>query len=158
MKIYRVLIIVICAALPPAARADEAEPICFENLPGEEGIPLGSPNQVRLEKAKLSDKGHIGYIATEYIEAANLQASVYVKIDDKYCLAGILGPMTDFHLDKFKKSNGRYDLVVGSKSGSTKFSRGFSFQKQKYILSWCTAVDSGSQVRPCTKSEMAGGF
>lgn len=158
MKIRQAFAKILCWGLPLIACADEAKVICFDSPPGEEGIPLDSHEQIRLEKISLSDKGHIGYIATEYIEAANLQASIYIKTDGKYCFAGQLGPLINFHIDKSKKSNEHYDLVIDSKSGQTKFSRGFSFQSQKYVLSWCNAVDSGTKVRACTTNEMAVDF
>jgi len=157
MTIKLILLVTFLATLSLTAFSKESEQICFSTPPGDEGIPPNSADQVRLVKIQVSDQGDVGYVATEYIGAANLQASIYLMQKGKYCLAGALGPLTDFHLDKSKKSNNHYELVVDSKSGQTKFTRGFKFQKYQYILSWCKAAEFGPKTRSCTKNEMPVG-
>jgi hypothetical protein len=126
---------------------------CQDSLPGEEGIPLNTPDAVRVERLKLTASGAIGYLATEYIGAPNLQSSLYLEVRGKYCLAGDLGAFTGFVLEDGKSENGYRDILVLSESGEYQFSRRFEFRDGYYKLQQCNVTDSTTKGRPCSKDE-----
>ncbi|MFS2050120.1 hypothetical protein ACEN9J_21745 [Variovorax sp. Varisp41] len=128
---------------------------CFPSLPGREDIPFDAPGEVKITRFRISAQRESAYLATEYIGAKNLQATLYLKRPDGYCLSGDLGALTDFHVDRSTASHGRYGIVVLSSSGDYRFSRRFSYKKssQKYELDACRVGTEGGRWRACTASE-----
>jgi len=127
---------------------------CFDALPGDEHIRFDSLDAVKITKLRISPKNDHAYIATEYFGAPNLQATVYLLNQGKYCSAGDLGPAVDFRPIRSSKGNDLYDIQVESISGDTKFYRVFAFNRktQTYGLHSCKLVVNSVR-RPCTPNE-----
>ncbi|QRF57518.1 hypothetical protein [Variovorax paradoxus] len=134
-----------------AGAADE----CFPSLPGREDIPFDAPGEVKITRLRISAQQELAYLATEYIGAKNLQATLYLKRPGGYCFSGDLGALTNFRVDRSTASHGRYGIVVLSGSGDSRFSRRFSYRKpsQKYELDACRVGTEGGRWRACTASE-----
>lgn len=126
---------------------------CFKELPGEMNIPIDTPGRVRMSELIINPQGAKAFIATEYLGSGNLQASVYLLQQDRYCLAGDLGASTDVKGSVKAKSDGYYGLVVESKSGPDKFYRTFEYKAGRYQLRTCIVKTAGSNVRRCRVSE-----
>ena len=127
---------------------------CFDELPGEENIPDNTPEKIKLTKLTLGKNGQYGYIATEYLGSANLQASIYLVKNKQYCLAGDLGSFTGFRVDKSMNTNGHYGVIVFSKSGLSQFFRTYKYSSGDYVLTKCEVTLSGARKRTCKKNEL----
>jgi hypothetical protein len=136
------IIVVLCSFLIACANAAN-QPVlsqCSVLAPGEIGIASNTPDAIRLIPVTLSTSAVSGYIATEYIGAPNLQASIYVLQNGKYSFSGDLGSFTGYSVDPYSHgSHGYFDLIVKSRSGGTEFIRRFRFEKDLYRQISCTA-------------------
>jgi hypothetical protein len=108
---------------------------------------------VKLTEPVVTRASDKAYVATEYLGAANLQATVYLKRQNKYCFAGELGAATSFRSQRKNKQQKYYELIVESKSGSDRFFRRFNYVNGSYVQSSCEVRPYRSPVRPCTDSE-----
>lgn len=136
------IIVVLCSLLIARENAANQPALsqCSALAPGEIGIAPNTPDAIRLIPVTLSTSAVSGYIATEYIGAPNLQASIYVFQNEKYCFSGDLGPFTGYSVDPNSQgSNGYFDLILKSRSGGTAFIRRFKFEKHLYRQISCTA-------------------
>lgn len=135
-----------------------AESNCFDDLPGKNGIRIDVPDEIQISKLTISNNGKYAYIATEYLGSSNVQASVYLKKNGKYCLSGILGPSLSFKSVSRGSAESIYDIEVESKSGSDKFVRRFHYSKKsgEYIISLCRVKAPKASWRRCSKSEFNG--
>lgn len=122
---------------------------CFDELPGEVDIPYDTEGKVRLQELTISPKGEKAFVATEYLGSANLQASVYLVKNDKYCLSGELGAATDVQANPKRRVNGRYEIMTLSKSGSDHFYRYFRFIGGQYVLVNCSIKTARGITRRC---------
>ena len=126
---------------------------CFKEAPGDEGIAFNTLNAVKLTKIYLSSKNNYGFIATEYIGAPNMQASVYLIKNKEYCFAGDLGAVVDFKKKVNLINNGLYGIEVISKSGVDEFSRQFKYISGSYQIYSCRIKNDASKWRNCKASE-----
>lgn len=125
MNVNLLAIVLVCMALPAIAGDSRT---CFDQLPGDEHARVDDPENTKITKLAVGSSPHIyAYVATQYLGASNLQAEVYLYQDAGYCLAGILGAATDFHLGKARRAPFLRDIVVESKSGPSRFRRTFSY-------------------------------
>lgn len=128
---------------------------CLEQLPGEESITYDTIDTVKITKLKISQTGMIGYVATEYLGATNLQAAIYLKKNGKYCFSGDFGPATDFKINKSIASNGIYGISITSNSGEYKFQRHFIYNMrlETYKFHSCQTRRETEKWKDCTLSE-----
>jgi hypothetical protein len=135
------------------ASAPVPEVECFDNPPGEVGIPFDTPEQIKVSEVTINREGVKAFIATEYLGSPNLQATVYLLRGSQYCLAGDLGAAVAFKSSPQARSEGYYGLVVESKSGSDKFYRTFKYHSGIYSLAACKVSPANSRTRACKDSE-----
>ena len=126
---------------------------CFDEMPGELGIPYDTPNKIRMTPLTINERGAKAFVATEYLGSGNLQASVYLLQGQKYCLAGDLGAATDVRSSARIKKQGYFGLIVESKSGPDKFYRSFTYKAGEYVMESCRVKAAGSRTRACQDSE-----
>lgn len=131
-----------------AAMRNTGDP-CFDKLPGELDIPHDTEGKVRLQALTISPKGEKAFVATEYLGSANLQASVYLVKNHKYCLSGELGAATDVQANPKRQVNGLYEIVTQSKAGSDHFYRYFRFIGGQYVLVNCTIKTDRGITKKC---------
>jgi hypothetical protein len=119
---------------------------CSRLPPGEIDITPNTPDAIRLIPVTLSAKAVSGYIATEYIGAPNLQASIYIYENERYCFSGDLGPFTGYVIDPTQQgSSGYFDLIIRSRSGVTEFIRRFRFAEGLYGQISCKTLTDGNE-------------
>ena len=152
MKKLLLLLIYTFASIAPAS-APEPYDDCFDELPGEVNIPYDTPDRVKITELKISNKGDTAFVATEYLGSANLQASVYMLRNERYCLAGDLGAAIDFKASVQGRGDRYFALIVESKSGQDKFLRTFKYKHGNYRLASCVVRSVGARERACTESE-----
>jgi hypothetical protein len=126
---------------------------CVDEPPGDVHARWDAADAVKLTELVVTRAGDKAYVATEYLGAANLQATVYLKRQNKYCFAGELGAATSFRSQRKNKQQKYYELIVESKSGSDRFFRRFNYVNGSYVQSSCEVRPYRSPVRPCTDSE-----
>lgn len=130
---------------------------CVDEPPGDVHARWDAAGVVKLTELVVTRAGDKAYVATEYLGAANLQATVYLKRQNKYCFAGDLGAATSFRSQPKSHRNSQqqkyYELIVESKSGSDRFVRRFNVVNGAYVQSSCEVKPYQSRVRPCTDSE-----
>jgi hypothetical protein len=143
----------LCMFVAHASYALEQTQDCFDELPGEKAIAFDTPGKIKITEVLINEKGSKALIATEYLGSPNLQASVYLIKDNRYCFSGDLGPATKFASNPRVRSAGFYELSVESKSGSDKFYRAFHYQKGTYALVSCKVKPAHARIRKCTDSE-----
>lgn len=134
------------------AQADSGR-ICFPTLPGVEGNRLNVLNEIVLQKVILGPKGQQGYIATEYLGAPNLQASIYLKTDDGYCLLGDFDGVTSVSIEKNSKVGGLFNVRTKSVSGAERFIRSYRYVGERYRLIDCYVKNEKNMSRRCAEAE-----
>ena len=144
----RLLYLALCLSSVPALAAE-----CFDEMPGELGIRFDTPERTKITELLVNDSGEKAFVATEYLGSANLQASIYLLRNKKFCLAGDLGAAVAFKSDPKAKSESYFSVVVESKSGSDKFYRTFKYQGGSYVLDGCQVRPNGVRLRECKVSE-----
>lgn len=110
---------------------------CFPTPPGIESSRLDVQNEIVLQKVSLGPNGQVGFIATEYLGSPNLQASVYLKTAEGYCLIGDFDGVTSVEVDKKRKSGALFNIKTKSISGSDRFFRSYRYVDEKYRLVDC---------------------
>lgn len=123
---------------------------CFDELPVELDIPYDTEGKVRLQELTISQKGEKAFVATEYLDSANLQVSVYLGKNHRYCHSGELGPATDVLANPKRRVNGRYEIMTLSKSGSDHFYRYFHFAAGQYFLVNCKIKSARGIIKTCS--------
>jgi hypothetical protein len=144
----RVLFLALVSISAPALAAE-----CFDEMPGEPGIRSDTPDRPKITELVISDRGEKAFVATEYLGTANLQASIYLLRDKKYCPAGDLGAAVAFKSDRKAKNENYFGVVVESKSGSDRFYRMFKYEGGSYVLNGCRVQPHGGRPRKCKESE-----
>lgn len=125
---------------------------CQKEPPGVEGIPFDSPDEIKLSKVTVSNSGVEGYVATEYTGAANLQGTIYIKRNGKYCDSGDLGSLIAFE-SKPARTGTYYNIRTTAKSGSDKYLRVYSYKKNKYQLQSCEVINPEGIRNKCGKGD-----
>ena len=123
-------------------------------MSGEENISDTSTEKIKLTKLIVNKSGTYGYIATEYLGSANLQASIYLVKNKQYCQAGDLDAFTSFKIDKSIHPDGYYGVVIFSKAGPSQFSRTYKYVAGNYPPYKCEVTVSGKRKRICTENEL----
>lgn len=127
--------------------------ICYPTPPGIEGSRLDVPNEIVLQKVTLGPKGQTGFIATEYLGSPNLQASVYWKTHEGYCLVGEFDGVTSMEFDRKTWVGTLFNVTTESRSGSDRFFRRYRFIGNRYRLAECYVKNENNMRRRCTESE-----
>lgn len=143
------LLLFLLIAIPLIGEANE----CFDAPPGVENIRVDTPDTVRLVKLIVNRSGQTGYIATEYLGSENLQASIYLLVSGKYCLAGDLGALTDFAVLTSGIGVDYFPLITYSKSGGERFVRRYEYENETYELRKCEVYVSTIKQRDCNAGE-----
>lgn len=133
--------------------ADGSDNICLDAIPGEKNVSSDTPDRVKITELAINANGDKAFIATEYLGAANLDASVYLKRRSKYCLSGELGPAYDFKAVPTLTKSRFFAIVVESRSGSDRFFRSFEYVAGRYVLRKCEIKAPRNRLRPCKSSE-----
>jgi hypothetical protein len=133
-------------------KADAAK-ICYAVPPGIVGGRLDVQDQVVLQKVNLGPNRQVGFIATEYLGSPNLQASVYLKKAEGYCLVGDFDGVTEVKVDKRRKVEALFDIKTESISGSDRFFRVYRYAGQRYNLIDCYIKNESGLRRRCADLE-----
>lgn len=126
---------------------------CFPTPPGIESSRLDVQNEIVLQKVSLGPNGQVGFIATEYLGSPNLQASVYLKTSEGYCLIGDFDGVTSVEVDKKRKSGALFNIKTKSTSGSDRFFRGYRYVDGKYRLVDCYIKNEKNVRHRCDLSD-----
>lgn len=154
-KLTAFLSIALCLAglvVSFGANADAGK-ICYAVPPGIVGSRLDVQDQVVLQKVNLGPNKQVGFVATEYLGSPNLQASVYLKKAEGYCLVGDFDGVTEVKVDKRRKGEALFDIKTESISGSDRFIRVYRYAGQRYNLIDCYIKNEGNLRRRCTDLE-----
>lgn len=127
--------------------------ICFSMPPGIESSRLDVQNEIVLQKVSLGPNGQTGFIATEYFGSPNLQASVYLKTTEGYCLIGDFNGVTSVEVDKKRKNEILFDIKTKSISGPDRFFRSYRYANENYRLIDCYVKSEKNVRRRCGESE-----
>jgi len=153
MKIIIAIVGLFFGLIANASQSDQKSE-CFESPPGEYNIPFDTSGVVKISEIIISKSGEKAFVTTEYIGADNLQASIYLLKNNKYCFAGDLGPTVDFKSDRNVRTGKYFDVLVESKSGSEKFFRRFKYKSGEFVQAGCKIKPAGSRTRNCFPNEM----
>jgi len=83
----RLLCLALLLSSTPALAAE-----CFDEMPGEIGIRFDTPRRTKITELVISGRGEKAFVATEYLGSSNLQVSIYLLMDERFCLAVIWEP------------------------------------------------------------------
>lgn len=126
---------------------------CSPTPPGVEGSRLDVPNEIVLRKVTLGPKNRTGFFATEYLGSPNLQASVYWKTSEGYCLVGEFDGVTSIEIDSGPKGAFLFNIKTNSVSGPDRFFRSYRFIRGRYRLEDCYVKNENNVRRRCTEPE-----
>lgn len=144
--------ILISITLPLLSNAEDYHS-CTSSPPGIESQRLDTPNEIILRRIKLGPNGQEGILATEYIGSKNLQTSIYIKNNNKYCLIGDLGGTTAVKTSPQKQNNKLYSITTKSASGPYQFTRIYEYKTDRYIKTNCFIQEEGKSRRRCKNLE-----
>lgn len=101
----------------------------------------------------ISGRGEKAFVAAEYLGSSDLRASIYLLMDERFCLAGDLGAAVAFTSSPQAKNENFFGVLVESKSSPGRFYRTFKYQHGGYVLDVCRVRSKGARLRECTESE-----
>ena|SRR6218665_1316265 len=141
-----------CLLLLPHS-AIGADKSCSPQPPGIESARVDVINEIILQKIDIDPKGQQGYVATEYSGSPNLQTSIYIEIDKKYCLLADLGGATSVITLPRGKEDELSPLRAASTDGAYRYSRTYRYRNNTYVQIKCSVKEAGKPSRACSKSE-----
>lgn len=151
-SLTHVSLILLALLLSAEIRADSGR-FCYPTPPGIEGSRLDVPNEIVLRKVALGPKNRTGFIATEYVGSPNLQASVYLRTNEGYCLVGDFDGVTSIEIENRPTGARLFDIKTKSISGPDRFFRSYRFIRDRYRLADCYVKNENNVRRRCTGSE-----